>query len=157
MELVKKISVASVFGDVAKNLKGADGKIQTAALMKVYGVADGTKAGQSNFGEWVAFTGNFEAVNVNNGEIFRSNIVFLPEPAHSLLLGTLQRAGENASVQFGFLIGVKASSKGSLGYEYTTQPIVEQTENDPLLALREQAQKFAALEHKSEANKKKSA
>ncbi len=146
VELLSKISVATVFGKVKK-------PEAPVGLVRVIGIANGVKTGQSQYGDWTAFTGDFKAFNLENGKEFRAGKVFLPAIAQNLIEGALANA-DAESVQFAFDIGIKPADTQA-GYEYTVTPLVEARDNDPLAALEEKVGKLPALEDKSETKSKK--
>lgn len=127
MRLLKKISVSTVCGKIEDKTE--------RALLHVYGVTHGVKQGQSDYGPWISFVGNFAAVNLETGEEFRAGKLFLPEIAEIMLHSQLAEAD---SVQFAFEIGIIESKKSAIGYEYTVKPLVKPQENDPLLAMKKQ-------------------
>lgn len=148
MELLSKISLKSVYGavDIKKLHEGKT----TLNLMRVLGIASGVKTGQSSFGDWLAFTGNFKAIDLTTGNEFRSGKIFLPAIASGLIEGAIQQA-EADSVQFAFDIGVKPvqDRQGKDSYEYTVTPLVEAQDNDPLNELENKLPALAAIADKS--------
>ncbi len=123
--LIKKITVKTVCG----SMKRPGENDPEHKLMMVVGVATGVKSGESNFGPWQALRGQFQATNMETGEIFRSGVCILPNIAQDLLLPQLFGEGVNG-VEFGLEIGVRPSST-PIGYEYTCNPVF-QADNDPL-------------------------
>lgn len=113
-------------------------------LYTVFGTATGTRSGTSNYGDWMAFTGEFEAVRASDGERYKSGEVILQEPGHTLLFNTLvelRKVDATGGVQFAFEIGKKTSQRWvdtneGNSYEYTQKSIVNVVRNDPLAALR---------------------
>lgn len=127
--LLKKLSVATVFGEFDKN---HDAVVNSSPIIRVFGIASGIRTGQSNFGDWLAFTGDFGAINLETGEAYRGPQVFIPQPAQGMLEAALQKA---ETVEFSFEIGLKPSKKGTLGFEYTVRPIKEAADSDAFTAL----------------------
>lgn len=125
--LLKKMSAKTLIGKIDPPEKQVD-------LFAVYGVATGTKNGTSTFGDWLAFIGDFEGVEIVTGEISRSPVCFLPEPAQGMLEAALMK-NENG-VEFSFIIGIKPNAKSTTGYEYTVKPVVASKQNDALEKLR---------------------
>lgn len=109
-------------------------------LATIYGVIRGKKVGQSNFGDFVNFSGEFEGVNIQTGEVFRSGNMILPKMMESMLAGSFDEDAKDISIEFGVKIGVIPSEKGNTGYEYTISPLIETAPSDALLALRNMAQ-----------------
>jgi hypothetical protein len=138
MQLVTKLSAKTITGAIKPLLpRDADKNIIMGAvvlLFRVYGIAHGIKKGESNFGPWVSFSGEFEAVGAD-GEVYRSANLFLPEVAEQLLLPVVMSDKNEGGVRFAFDIGAKAT-EATVGYEYVVKPVVQIAENDSLAAFR---------------------
>lgn len=130
--LVSKISVAKCHGKLDKK------NLPKGAILRVAGIATGTKTGTSNYGPWTALTGDFYAVNLESGEEFRAGKAFLPSTALGLVEGALSDSPEG--VEFAFDFGVKAA-ENAIGYEYTVKPVVKAKESDRMAQLLAQVQK----------------
>lgn len=129
--LTKKLSVAKVWGKVKpKDIPETGVK----NLFSVIGVAQGTKTGTSDFGDWTALLGRFEAVNYETGEAFASANLFLPSVAQDMI--EAQLSGGATGVHFAFNIGIQADESSSVGYTYTAEPIMPPDEKDPLAEMR---------------------
>lgn len=130
MEIVSKLTLKTI---------GAQPKPhsvkENTALASVYGRVRGKKVGQSTFGDFIKFEGEFEGVNIATGEVFRSGALILPKVLESLLAGAVD--GEN-TVDFAVEIWAKPSEKGNTGYEYGVKPLIEPAASDELAALRNQ-------------------
>ena len=123
MKLVNKISIKTVYGKVAReDAKGQD-------LMRVMGVVRGVTTGESNYGPWAKFKGEFKAINLSTGEEVHSGACLLPPMASDMLQG----AFTGDPVEFAFDIGIKPNET-AIGYEYTVTPLITQ-ESDPLANL----------------------
>jgi hypothetical protein len=151
--LIRKISAKSVCGKMSAPKKATP-------LYVVLGIATKTKSGQSDFGEWTALVGQFEATNMDTGEVYQAPQCFLPEPLNSMLAESLNELDDdenrvNASVQFAVEVGFKPSDT-PIGYEYTTKEIVEADTADPLAALRDASAKALPAPTKKKGNNKKS-
>jgi len=146
--LLKKISTKTVLGDVRKVVKDLeDGQI--VDLMTVYGRAQGFKQGSSDFGDWLAFTGQFEVINLLTGETSEAPQVFLVEPLQGMLLAQLQNA---ESVDFAVTLQAVVDSEMPRGYEYRVVPLTETKRTDALDSLRALVHtKLPAIEHKGDA------
>lgn len=146
MKLLKKISIATLIGKVPteiKEVKNAAGVVEKVAvaieqsLMRVIGLTNGMKTGNSNFGAWLSFSGQFEATNILTGEVARGANLFLPDVAGELLAPVVKAADGN-DVVVGFDIGVRPAGN-AVGYEYTVTPLTKPSENDALGALKASA------------------
>lgn len=129
--LIKKISAKTIIGTVSPPEKAT-------ALYTVIGIANGIKTGMSAYGEWLALTGQFEAVNLETGEAYVAPQVFLPEPLQGLIAAKVRTPDENGktpSVQFAVEVGIKPA-RSTMGYEYTVRELVDASDSDPLADLR---------------------
>lgn len=129
LQLLKKISAKTVLG----------GKVERPSeakhLFRVIGVVTGMASGQSNFGEWLAFKGEFQVIRADGARFYGVKL-FLPDPAESLLAAAFKGLqGEKAGmVEIALDIGIKPSDV-PIGYEYTAAPLVEIKSSDPVAAL----------------------
>lgn len=143
IQVLKKISVATVFGKVdLKELLKAPG--ETIKAMRVLGLAISSKTGMSSYGEWTALLGQFQATNLATGEVFSGSTLFLPEVALTPILVALSSANARG-VEFAIDVHVKYvndAKPGGSPYEYTFVPLLAPDANDPVSRL---AAKVAAL------------
>lgn len=132
--------------------KDSDGKLVDDAprkLYRIWGTASGVRHGDSTYGQWTAFTGNFKAIRFSDTQWFQAPEAFLNGAAETLLLDALtlaQKDDPSASVTFAFDVGVRPSSKWVTedkgnSYEYTIQTVLESQQHDPLAALTEEVLK----------------
>ena len=128
--LVKKISTASVYGKISN-----EDKVSPKALYRVFGVTAGVKTGETQYGTWTAFVGEFQAVNVETGEVFNSGKCFLPEIVES---GILVQLAQAESVKFAFEIGIKPNEEVAIGFEYTARPLLQPQENNLLSSMAQE-------------------
>jgi len=144
VQVLKKISVATVFGKVdLKALLAAPG--ETIKCMRVLGLAISQKTGLSSYGEWSALLGQFQATNLVTGEVFNGSTLFLPEVALTPILVALSAQGTRG-VEFAIDVHVKYvndAKPGGSPYEYTFVPLLAPDANDPVSRL---AAKVLALE-----------
>ena len=135
MPQVKKLSVATVYGKIdIKTIVNASAPVP---LMRVFGMAVGTKTGTSAYGDWTALVGRFKAINLDTGEESEASQLFLPEVALIPLKVALAQAG-NQSVTFAIDVFAKQATNtkpGGVPYEYTFENIREPSEDDPLVRL----------------------
>lgn len=143
MKLVSKISAATVIGKIPTETVQIDGKPAVRGieqpLLRVVGIADKIKTGNSNFGEWVRFMGQFDATNILTGEVFRGPGLHLPAMITELLRPVVEKnvADKGNGVTFAFDIGVKPAAN-AFGYEYTVTDLVPTQDADPLSLLKSQ-------------------
>lgn len=140
--MVKKLGAKQIIGNVKKAVKDfCEDDGDKVSLYTIFGVANGVKTGTSNYGDWTAFQGTFEAANHVDGLEYASNQAFITEPIQSMLVAALEKSD---SVQFAITVDVKRRDDLNQGYEYLTTPHLQTQENDPLAHLRGNIPKIAA-------------
>lgn len=139
--ILKKLGAKQIIGNVATALKALSEEGQplekdgaSVELYRVFGIAEGIKTGETTYGPWTAFVGQCEAISYT-GEVFRANSAFLPPPLDELLANAM-RANEGDSIQYGVIVKLKRRDDLERGYEYNVEPIIEESQADPLAALR---------------------
>jgi hypothetical protein len=142
VNLQKKLSVAKVFGKITA-VKVAQAENQVLKIMRVFGSATGKKTGVSDFGEWVALTGQFRAINPATGETFDSATLFLPDVALDLIVAQLD--GGAQAVDFAFDISAVADESVAVGYSYRASPLIEAEAESPLARLEAKLASVPAL------------
>jgi len=141
--LLKKITPVTVLDEKVAKLTPKEGE-PAAELYTVFGIANGTKSGHTQFGDWTALTGMFEAVRKSDGERFQSAVCFVPGAAGDILIGGLKANREKdpeASIHFAITVAVKYMERrdGTAGYEYVTNEVVKVAQADVLADLRGKA------------------
>ena len=138
---VRKLSAKAIIANVKQLAKDTfgddeskpkDGAPLTLPLYRVIGVVDGFKTGTSDFGDWVAFTGEFEA-ETPSGEVYISRKCFIPDPAQGMLETAL---AEHDTIEIAFDISIKWA-KNAYGYEYVCIPVLPVKRSDALLSLKD--------------------
>lgn len=145
-ELLKKITAVGVVGEKIAKLTPKKGA-KPVPLFVVYGIANGTKTGETNLGPWIALTGIFEAQRISDGARYSSAVCFLPGAASDMAIATLRANKEkdpDSSVSFGVEVSVKYMERkdGTDGYEYVTRDVVKLQQADLLAELRTKALGF---------------
>ena len=118
------------------------------ALARIYGKASGLKyqadtRSEGNF--HCAFVGNFEGVNLETGEVYRSGVLYLPKGISEIMESTFKKlkaeaekegaSADTVSITFAFEIrSVKASNP--IGYSYEAQALKNAEKDDELKELR---------------------
>lgn len=125
MENISKISVKTVCGKVEAPEEPKD-------LMVVTGVARSFKTVTTTYGDSIGLKGDFIGVNVETGEMKRSNTCYLPEIALSPILSTLEQEDVN-QVEIAVKIGIEPSDN-PVKYAYYAE-FLREPENDPIRAL----------------------
>lgn len=125
-----------------------EGKIKTPdkwdgvhILFTVLGKANGTRHGESTYGEFYALKGMFEAVREHDQQPFLAKECFLPEPMQSHIVEAIhaqEEVGKAPFVEFAFKIAIK-EAETDRGYEYVIIPIIQPKATDELNELRKRA------------------
>jgi len=146
MANIKKLSVATVYGKIdLKKLINHEGPMP---IMRVIGNAIGHKTGTSQYGDWTALSGMFEATNLETGEAHQSSQLFLPDVALTPIMVQLAQPGVRG-VEFVIDITVRHNAQakpGGSAYEYGFDTVLKASESDPISRLKAQlAEQAAAL------------
>jgi hypothetical protein len=143
-KISKKLSTKSVVGNVKEIRKIAEsGEGKHVDIMRVMGVAKKLQVGESDNGEWLAFKGNFEYINLITGESHVGSRCFLPAPIDSMVEAQLEG---NTAVEFAFDITVVEVEESATGYEYGAKTILKPSENDPMEMLKQTVSKESPLQ-----------
>ena len=140
--MLKKLGAKQIVGNVKKAISdfcANDG--DKVSLYTIIGIANGVKTGTSNYGDWIAFQGKFEASNHVDGLSYASNQAFIVEPLQSMLVDALQNSDE---IRFAITVDAKRRDDLNQGYEYLVTPHIQAKENDPLEDLRASIPAIAA-------------
>lgn len=137
MNLVKTISPKTIIGNIKKIAKA----MEIGDLLELYaveGVINGYTRGDSTFGQWIRFEGDFIASN----EAFagttiiktrcRSRKCFLPEALQDIMVEKIDRIEPDTigSVKLKAKIGIRRiSSKGEDGVDYEYTVFLDDDEN----------------------------
>lgn len=122
--LVRKLSVKTVYGKVSRALT------ESVHVMRAYGVATGTMAGETDNGEWTALLGKFKAINPKTGVESMSTKLFMPDVAQEIIVATLQNGAE--AVEFALDIYADPDESSTTGYTYSAVPLTEDGADDAL-------------------------
>ena len=152
MQIIKKISVATVHGTVDKKALFSLPVGESLPVMRVFGVATGVEAGTSSMGDWECLTGEFKAINTD-GEVFYSGKAFLPGAGHSVVAGKLLGNGADG-VEFVYDFAAQADKPGSkpsaTGYTYAVLPVIEQATESRIKRLEAQIEATNLPQHAEE-------
>lgn len=129
MEIARKISVGGING-IKRGFKGIE---VLTFVARIIGIARSAKVEEGDNGAYVKFGGDFQATNMD-GEVITAPVMFLPEPASSLLENAVKSA-EGGDVRFGFDIFVEPNESVAIGYNYKVKPLLEVKPSDPMADL----------------------
>lgn len=149
INLVRQITIKTI---KAQPPKGSIS--EPTMIVTLYGRCTEKKVGTSDFGDFIRFKGEFEAVNAESGESYRAGNMIVPGVLEGLLDSAIT-VDETNAVDFAVEIWVEPSERSNTGYTYNIKPLIEPEESDALGQLRQLAQQKAsvAIEDKSAAKK----
>lgn len=131
--LVAKITMKTLGVSPAKHATD-----KGAPIAVVMGMASGIKevVDKVRGDVYHALVGEFEAENLETGEVFRSGVLYLPAGIHDMVEGAVKKLqGESDFVQFALQINV-IKSASSAGYAYQAKSLIQNRQVDPLNDLR---------------------
>jgi hypothetical protein len=134
--LIGKITMRTLGLSPAKFVQ--DGKVTPIA--QIYGIAQKIQIVEDKVrgDSFESIRGQFEAVNLETGEIYQSGTLYLPSGIHDLVASAvrgLDPDDRKAAIRFKLEIGVVKSSNPA-GYSYEARNLVKASEVDPLADLR---------------------
>lgn len=160
--VIGKITMATI-GCKPRKVEEIDGDKAECPLARIYGQMhsvkyqnDTRKATETGAVQtFTYFTGSFEAVNMQNGEVFRSGKLFLPKGISELVeagranaqAAAEKRGGTVESVEFAFEIR-SIKDKNPQGYTYKVYILKNTEPVDELKAIRQLVANAGTIEHK---------
>lgn len=139
MQIVKKASHSMFVKANAATL--AKNSVQTLHVLRVAGLAVGTKEGTTQYGPYVGLVGNFTCVNPQSGETVKAASLFLPDVAMAPLAAAVKMG---QTPQFAFDVYLNLDEKSPVGVSYSIVDLAPQ-ENDPVASLLAGAPALKAL------------
>lgn len=130
LNLVSKITVSTLDAQPKAHSVKEDTHVAT-----IYGRCTKKEVGQTQYGDFVKFGGEFEGVNAQTGEAYRAGTLIVPQILEALLDNAIN-VDENNAVDFAVEVWVKPSEKSKTGYVYGIKPLIEPAESDALAQLR---------------------
>ena len=124
---LKKIPSISVktLGYSAKDLrKLSDGAGQAIFLARIGGIVVSHFIGESKFGEWVGFKGDFTALT-KDGDAFEASTAFLPATVANALVAKLDQGQVEIEVLAD--VFVVETDKNASGYAYMCEPVLTES------------------------------
>lgn len=126
---LRKISPKTVFGEI--NFERLV-KEKSIDIMDVYGVITRTSIVSSDYGDSVKFGGQFRAMNLETGELFRSSVLYLPKFMQDEIAGSMV---EGSTAEFAVRMRAEYNKESATKYIYMADTLVEAQEMDQFKAL----------------------
>lgn len=139
-EILRKITIKNAGGFTAVRLKELVGAVkagESVDLLKIIGIANSAKTGQTEKGEFTKLLGEFHAVDLTTGDLYQSAACILPEFVGSVLGGALKSSG--GAVEFAVKIAAKRDDSSATGYVYAITPLSEAKVSEPMQNLMQLA------------------
>lgn len=132
LDRIRKITVKTVYGkiDFEKLMEK-----KQLPVMTIYGVARNMQPGASELGPFVAFLGDFRAVNMDTGEEFASAKCILPKILEEQIAGAAPGVNDK-EIKFAFELGTKYDASAATKYVYTYRPLLESQDASVMDELR---------------------
>lgn len=130
LRLVKKLSTKTIIGTVP--IEKSDPADKRVHLYDMFGIAVGIKTGESNYGSFTAFKGEFRAV-VPGGDVFQSSTCFVPSVIESQLSIAVGEA-KGQQVKFAFKVFAAKTEKSPF-YTYEIESLVAPKPSDAMQEL----------------------
>lgn len=150
--IISKITIATIGCNpgAVKTVKPEElSKEGDLPLARLYGKLTGTKAetdkNTGNF--YLAFLGNFEAINMQTGEVFKSGKMYLPKGISELVENGIKNAPEGSQIAFAFEVRSQKASN-PIGYTYRVLALKSPEASDDLAELREAVHKAGTFQVK---------
>lgn len=138
----RKLSSADIMGEdvrvLWRRLRKEDPKLQQKQLYKITGISSTYDEVPSPYGETQRLIGDFIAINLLSGEVFRSNRCFLPGIMKDSIIAAINSAAKGDAVQFAFLVSITDDAdnvKNAVGYIYTFETLIEMAESNQMKEL----------------------
>lgn len=138
LNLVTQITIKNIKAQPKPNTISEPTMIAT-----LYGRCTDKKIGTSDFGDYIRFMGEFEAVNAATGDAYRAGKMIVPGVLEGLLDSAIS-VEDNEAVDFAVEVWVEPSERGNTGYTYNIKPLIKPKESDVLGELRALAAGSAA-------------
>jgi putative lipoic acid-binding regulatory protein len=143
MQFPKKMTTKSIglareiLDDIAVNA------VKPVAVARITGTVDGKHEDKSQFGPYISFTGKFGAINMIDGEEFRSQRLILPAVAEAAVNSMFDAAeGGSATIALDITVMKNSSDKGGTKYVFGVKPLMEPSKKDSISLLMD---KFGPL------------
>lgn len=137
-EPLRKITIRTVTNiDSAAMFELAMQKAKTSAfpICRIWGVAKRLKPGSSDNGAYVKFLGDFRALDVQTGSLYRSSVCILPKFMEESMAGAMGSGDNVKPAQFGSEIAIKYDAKAATKYVFVETPLLEPEESDEMRQL----------------------
>jgi hypothetical protein len=154
--IIGKITMATIGCNpsLVKTLPADSAELQNGELplARIYGKLSDVKYQDDKAkGQiYTYFVGNFEAINMQTGEVLRSGKLFLPKGISEMVEDSTKKAravDENASIGFAFEVrSIKANNP--IGYSYKVLALKSPEATDELKELRETIHRAGAVDVK---------
>lgn len=117
IKTVMKLDKAEIMELCMKDKKAA------VELCKIFGIAGRTTPGESDHGQFVRFGGQFKAVNLMTGEVFKAPAAIFPAFFEEELASAL--TGSAAPVEFAATFSAKYDKDAATSYVYLAENLIE--------------------------------
>lgn len=139
-QVIAKITIKDI-GCNPKKVNGLPDTERTLPLCRIYGKCNAVRVqvdSRKPDEPYTYFAGNFEAINLDGGEVYRSGKMFLPKGLSELMEAQVKAAlaeDSSASITFGFEIQA-VKSTNAIGYSFQAATLRKPEAEDELSNIR---------------------
>jgi len=134
----KKITVNAICGNIPVPTKATP-------IMRVWGIAYGTRLAKTIFGNSLGFTGTFAACNIATGEEFTAPEFFAP-PVLGAIVSAMVRDANGGGAQFAYDISVAPNPDAPEKFGYVSVSLLPASVGTALDSLREALPALPSIE-----------
>lgn len=135
-ELIRKITNKNILGDITVPEK-------PVTLYTLVGNVYGYEIGNTQYGDFIKFKGDFSATLMSNGQEFRSPCAIIPAPMDMVIANLVDDAAlgitetkAKVGCELGISVGVKPANTPT-GYEWTVKTLIDVVPTDSLRLLKD--------------------
>lgn len=120
-QLKKKITVKTMGFTSTKEIRkiAESGEGTPVPLIRIVGLVNGTKTGDSDYGPWTGLTGMFRATNIHTGEEANAPVAFTPSYITEMIAGA--NPSPDNVLELAVDVCVQEDETIAVGYEYVGQ------------------------------------
>ena len=114
---------------------------KSTPIAQVYGKASGIKpVVDKDRGEvFNSIVGNFEAVNLETGEVYNSGVLYLPSGIHAMVENAANKLAKDSTETVDFALEIRVvQSANKAGYSYEAVNLIPAALVDPIATIRAQ-------------------
>lgn len=150
VKMIRKITIkdCGAAPDIKKLISAGDtDAARKMDLLEIFGAARKSAPGETDKGPFIRFIGDFKAINLETGEVFRSTRCILPNFVGEQVWSAMKAdaSGKEVECAFGFRIGAHFDETAVTKYVYDVTPLLPIAENDAISMIEQAARSGSPL------------